>query len=205
MTAKKKKAKTLTVRERGNAARVSAFIEEYLSNGQKGGPAARAVGYSAKTADSQASRLLRNVKIRAVLERRLAEIQQQAEKATGLTVTGVLTELRALVHSDLRRAFHPKSGELLPPHLWPDDLARAMCSIKVVEKEVTTSRGQKRTVKMVPMYVKEVKLWDKGSSIERAMKHLGMFKEDNKQRGDAAIRALMEAVSERSDGFEVRS
>jgi hypothetical protein len=40
--------------------------------------------------------------------------------------------------------------------------------------------------------------------MERAMKHLGMFKEDNKQRGDAAIRALMEAVSERTDGFEVR-
>lgn len=179
------------------AAKRAAFVEAYIANGRDGAKAMITAGYSKKAAAQAASRMLKNVEVKAALEKRFAELQREAEEKTGVTVTGVLTELRALVHSDLRRAFHPKSGELLPPHLWPDELARAMCSIKVVEMDDGTK-------KHVPMYVKEVKLWDKGSSLERAMKHLGMFKVDNAQRGDAAIRALMEAVSERSAGFEVK-
>lgn len=178
--------------------RRAAFIEAYLANGGNATEAYKTAGYSHTGANANAARLIANDGVRAEIDRRRAEVVAVAEEQTGLTVAGVLTELRALVHSDLRRAFHPKSGELLPPHLWPDDLARAMCSIKVVEMDDGTK-------KHVPMYVKEVKLWDKGANMERAMKHLGMFKVDNAQRGDAAIRALMEAVSERSSGFEVRS
>jgi hypothetical protein len=39
---------------------------------------------------------------------------------------------------------------------------------------------------------------------EQAMKHLGMFKNDNHQQGDAAIRALMEAVGKDAAHFEVK-
>lgn len=188
------------------AAREAAFIEAMVATNGDKRKSAVAAGYKpGRAADKAGERLSKKVAVCTEIARRRAAVLAEAEEKTGVTVAGVLTELRALVHSDLRRAFDPKSGELLPPHLWPDDLARAMCSVKVVEKEIVTGRGAKRKLTIVPMYVKEVKLWDKGSSMERAMKHLGMFKQDNAQRGDAAIRALMEAVSERSDGFEVRS
>ncbi|MDA8260574.1 MAG: terminase small subunit [Betaproteobacteria bacterium] len=180
------------------------FIEAYISNQQNGAQAAITAGYAAKTARQAASRLLKKSDVRAEIERRLEEVRVAAEERTGVSVSGTLVELRALLHSDLRRAFDPKSGAILPPELWPDDLARAMCSVKVVEKMVVEGKGKKRTVKMVPMYVREIKLWDKGAAMERAMKHLGMFKQDNAQRGDAAIRALLEAVNERSSGFEVK-
>lgn len=199
MVERKSKAprtKKLGSTHKGVTARRARFIEAYLSNNQNGKQAAITAGFSAKGAEAEASRLLTNINVSEEIDRRLAELRVAAEARTGVTVEGVLCELRDLLHSDLRRAFD-ENGAMLPPHMWPDDLARAVCSIKVVERDDGTP-------KHVPMYVKEIKFWDKGGSIERAMKHLGMFKEDNKQRGDAAIRALMEAVSECDDGFKVR-
>ncbi len=205
MVAKTKTIKRIPAQSSKAAAREALFIEAMVATKGDKRNSAIAAGYSpGRAADRAAERLWKKVEVRAAIKKRQDEVIAEAEERTGVTVAGVLTELRALVHSDLRRAFDPKSGLLLPPHLWPDDLARAMCSVKVVEKEIETKNGKKRTVRMVPMYTKEVKLWDKGPNVERAMKHLGMFKVDNAQRGDAAIRALMEAVSERSAGFEVK-
>lgn len=45
-----------------------------------------------------------------------------------------------------------------------------------------------------------MKLWDKNSAIEKAMKHLGLFAEDNKQRAGALAdlpRPLVKAIIER--------
>ena len=111
-----------------------------------------------------------------VLER-IAELQRPGLEAVQLTVEGVLRELHSVVHSDLRKAFDTKTGALLPPRLWPDELARAMCSVKVVE--MAKQKGPDGQ----PMYVKEVKVWDKNSAIEKAMKRLGLLV-DRVERGD---------------------
>lgn len=193
-----------------NAAEVryALFVEAYMANGQNGKRAAIEAGYSENGAEVTASKLLRHHKVKLLLDRRQAEVRAAAEAKTGVTVEGVLLELRDMIHSDLRAAFDER-GVMLPPHLWPDALARAVCSVKVVEKEggLRVSKKDKDgnvVIKHVPMYTKEVKLYDKGASIERAMKHLGMFKQDNAQRGDAAIRALMAAVGEQSASFSVK-
>ena len=179
MAAKRKPAPKKRVK--GSSSAVSAetrrtlFIEAYLSNGGNVTDAALAAGFSPKAASSQGSRLLKHVKVRGIIDSRRAEVIAKAEEDTGVSLASVLLELKAIVHSDLRRCFNKETGALLPVHLWPDEVARSMASVKVVEM----AGGKEGDT---PMYVKEVKLWDKNSAIEKAMKHLGAFENDNKQR-----------------------
>lgn len=53
----------------GSNERHEKFVEEYVTNGWNGAQAARAAGYSPKTAEATVSRLLRNVKVKKVLKR----------------------------------------------------------------------------------------------------------------------------------------
>lgn len=68
-----------------------AFVREYLLD-RNGTRAAIKAGYSAATAEAAASRLLKNVKIRAAMERTLAASARHLE----LTVAGVSAKLIAL-------------------------------------------------------------------------------------------------------------
>jgi len=68
-----------------------AFAEEYAKD-KNGTQAAIRAGYSAKTAYSQAERLLRNVEVRAHVERTLAASAERTE----LTIASVTTKLLVL-------------------------------------------------------------------------------------------------------------
>lgn len=71
--------------------RVSRFVDALLSDPESNATkAAIRAGYSAKTAESQASRLLRNAKVRAVVD----EAKDKAARAADVTVLEVLTGLR---------------------------------------------------------------------------------------------------------------
>lgn len=157
------------------------FVEAYIRNGGNGKQAAIEAGFSEKTAESKATQLLREVKVAEDLERRRAHVIVKAEENTQLTVDGVLRELHSIVHADLRGAFDEK-GALLPPSQWPDSVARAISSVKVVEMAGGMKVDEDEGAKHIPMYTKEVKLWDKNSGIDKAMKHLGLFEKDNAQR-----------------------
>lgn len=73
------------------------FVEEFLID-LNGTQAAIRAGYSAKTADVQASRLLRNAKVQQVISERMAE----RSKRTGVNQDRVVLELTrvALVKMD---------------------------------------------------------------------------------------------------------
>mgnify|MGYP001617070835 CR=1 FL=1 len=136
------------------------FVEAYIENGCNATQAAKAAGYSPKTAYRTGADILKEPQIAAEINRRRAEVLVTAQENTGLTVDGTLRELRSIVHSDLRQAFDSR-GKLLHPLKWPDELARAMCSVKV------TGRNNRK--------VTEVKVWDKNSGLEKAMKKFGML------------------------------
>jgi phage terminase small subunit len=53
------------------------FVEEYIRNGGNGKQAAISAGYSENTAESQASRMLRKVKVQNALKERRSQIQQE--------------------------------------------------------------------------------------------------------------------------------
>lgn len=69
------------------------FVAEYFKNGRNGTQAAIAAGYSPKTAHVQASRMLRNVKVRAYL--------REVYRSYSTQIENVLEKLGGIGFSDL--------------------------------------------------------------------------------------------------------
>lgn len=145
------------------------FVAEYRKDGNATQAAIRA-GYSAKTAYSQGERLLRNVEVAAALRVSQERTMQRLE----INADEILLENLRLARSDIRKALAP-DGSLRPADEWPDDLAAAVSSIKV--RTVYEGTGEDR----YPVTITELKLWDKGSAIDRTFKHLGLYEKDNSQ------------------------
>lgn len=154
---------------------VKVFIAEYLrdSNGRR---AAIAAGYSEKTADSQASRLLKSVKVRAEVDRHQAQIIQKVQHDTGITLERTLREIARGAFYDPRRFFDDK-GELRRVTDLDDDTASALAGFEVTEE--FQGRGDEREL---AGYTKKVKLADRKGYLDMLMKHLGGYKVDNDQK-----------------------
>lgn len=154
------------------AERKAHFIEAMIANGGNQKQAAITAGFSEKTAASQASRLMKDVNV-------LEEIDKR-RKALGvkykLDTESVLQQLANLVYADPRKVFGP-DGCLLPVSEWPDEVAAMVSSIEVD----ALYEGQGKERRQIGV-TQKVKFWDKNSAIEKAMKHLGQFEKDNKQR-----------------------
>lgn len=166
------------------------FIEAYIANGGNGAQAAITAGYAAHSAKRQAVRLLEMEDVKDALRERRDRLGKKHE----LTTESVIAELSKIVHADPRRMF-ADNGTILPVNEWPDDVAGMVASVEV--DELFDGTGKDRTW---TGYTKKVKLWDKNSAIDKAMKHLGLFAEDNKQRAGALAdlpRPMVKAIIER--------
>ena len=175
------------------AEREQMFIEAYIANGGDGAKAARAAGYAEKWAGRQAVTMLRRPNVVKALAARREKLARKYE----LTSDSVIAELARIVHADPRRLFG-NDGTLLPMQDWPDDMAAVVASVET--DELFDGQGVGR--KLIG-YTKKVKFWDKNSGIEKAMKHLGLFAEDNKQRMGALAnlpRDVLQAIVERLQG-----
>lgn len=134
------------------------FADEYLIDLNATQAAIRA-GYSNKTADQQGSRMLKNVKVRAYIDKKMAE----RSRRTGISQDRVLQELAKIgfiIASDL---IDPKDASVLEGAT-DDDLA-VIQSIKV--KESWSDKGAS--------VEREIKLADKTRALEMLGRHLGMF------------------------------
>lgn len=193
----KKKPRAVTTKGQGTRKSAIAFaehkrlfIEAYIANGGRGDLAAISAGYAAHSAKRQAVRLLEMADVRDALRARQDKLARKHE----LTTESVIAELSKIVHADPRRMF-AANGTILPVKDWPDDVAGMVASVEV--DELFDGIGKDRTW---TGYTKKVKLWDKNSAIEKAMKHLGLFAEDNKQRAGALAdlpRPMVKAIIER--------
>jgi phage terminase small subunit len=173
-----------------SAVRRTKFIEAFIANGENGTDAAIVAGFSKKTAYSIASRLLKDVEVQQEIDARRAVL---ADKFA-LRTEDVVRELAKIVYADPRKAFG-KDGNLLPVSEWPDEVAAMVASVETEELFEGQGPGRKHIG-----YTKKIKLWDKNSAIDKAMKHLGLFKEDNEQRGGAVTglpREMMKLIVER--------
>jgi phage terminase small subunit len=132
---------------------------------------------STKTMNEAASRLLKNSKVAA----RIAEIREKAARNVGLSIERTLLEVARIAYFDKRKLYDPVTGELLPPHRWDDDTAAAISHM---------GRGGP-----VP--------FDKGSALEKAMKHYGLYERDNKQKADP-IAELMKHIATHQQGIPVK-
>lgn len=139
-----------------------AFVDAYLSNNCNATQAAIAVGYSPVNARRQGYRLVTDVHITALLDKKRAEIAA----STGLNTEAIIREIGRLCISDVRKLVD-KNGQTLLPHELDADTAAAISSFEV---------GFDGSVKY--------KFADKGSALEKAAKILGLYETDNRQKVD---------------------
>jgi phage terminase small subunit len=142
------------------------FVEEYLLD-LNGKQAAIRAGYSATTGEVQASRLLRNAKVRAALEAAM----QARSRRTQITADGVVTELAKLAFSNIFDFVMVQSDGSVFVDLSrvPRDEVAALHEITI--DEYTENAGEEaRKVKRI-----RIKLCDKKSALDSLARHLGVF------------------------------
>lgn len=94
----------------------------------------------------------------------------------------VLREAGRLAYSDIRELFD-ENGNFLPIKKWPDDVARAVASVEVVKKNVTTGDGKVDDVL-------KVRLWDKPGKLQNLMTHHGQLT----QKHEVVVTGLEERI-----------
>jgi phage terminase small subunit len=139
------------------------FVAEYAVD-YNGTQAAIRAGYSPRTANEQAARLLAKASVKSAV----AEKQAEAEAKTDITIERLLHELALIAFSDIRHFAVDDLGQLRLVDGAPDEAWRAVSSVK--HRITTTKAGD--TLREV-----EYRLWNKNGAIDLAGKHLGMFME----------------------------
>ena len=133
------------------------FIDEYLIDLNATQAAVRA-GYSAKTAESQGSRMLRNVKVQQAIAEEMAE----RSKRTGINQDRVVLELARIAF--VRMTDIVDSNGKIKDTATDDDLS-CIESIKYKHSDTDTGYSVER----------EVKISSKLKALELLGKHLGMW------------------------------
>ena len=132
------------------------FCDEYLIDLNASQAAIRA-GYSPKTAEQAASRLLTIVKVSDEIKRKMAE----RSKRTGINQDRVVQELAKLAFVNIADVVDLDNATVRRSAT-DEDLA-CIQSVKMKPSESGTER--------------EIKLYDKKASLELLGRHLGMFKD----------------------------
>lgn len=166
------------------------FVEEYLVDLNATQAAIRS-GYSPKTADQQASRLLANVKVSKAIEQRQAKRNKRLE----LTQDRVLLELTRVAFFDPRALFdehgRPRTVEELD-----DDTAAVIAGLDIaMERD-----GEDDDGKPVYMPVRKYKLSDKMRALELCMRHMGLLNDKLKVDGTLTLAQLLEAAERKERG-----
>lgn len=133
------------------------FVEEYLIDLNATQAAIRA-GYSVKTADQQASRMLTNVKVQTAIAKAMAE----RSKRTGVNQDRIVLELAKLAFVNMTDIVD-KKGEI-KDIATADDLS---CIESIKYKHSDTDSGSS--------VEREVKIGSKIKALELLGKHLGMW------------------------------
>lgn len=111
-----------------------------------------------------------------VIQDRMAELRKPVIEKAQLTLEAVIRENMKLAFFDVRTMFDER-GALKPVSEWDEAIGGSVSSIEVFEE--FAGSGQNR-VKIGE--TKKVKFWDKGAAIDKLMKHLGGYEQDNKQK-----------------------
>jgi len=168
-TTKRKPAKTKAGSSLQSASeRRKLFADAYIANGGNATQAAITIGLSAKTAYSTGQRMMKHAETSALIQQKRNKLAEKYE----LTADAVIQSLAQAVYFDPRKLYD-EHGNLKAIKDLDDNTAAALAGLEVAEMR---SDGE------VIGHTKKVKWLDKNTAREQAMKHLGLFGEDNKQR-----------------------
>jgi len=129
-------------------------------------------------------RCLARPEVKAVLR----ELQGQIAVDTKITLKRVMLEESCVAFCDPLDLFSDE-GTIVSPHELPERVRRAIASIEIIETATKDGKAQTKY---------KYKFWDKGKSLERISKHLGLYEKDNVQKAVQfyILRADDEAVPE---------
>ena len=150
------------------------FVAEYLKDLNATQAAARA-GYSAKTAEQQGWRLLRNAGIAAAV----AKGQEKHLESARLTATGTLEAIRRQVHGDIRALFDDKGNHKSIKDLTAEE-ASLIAGYEIIVKNAAAGAGHTDTVL-------KLRLKDQSRYVEMAAKHFGLLTEKIEHSGGLEI------------------
>lgn len=133
------------------------FADEWLID-MNGTAAAIRAGYSVRSAEVTASKLLRNPKVRAYIDERMAEHSRR----TGVTQERIIRELARIAFLDPTQLVNMDTAELLDNSTTDDRAAIASVKVKTMSGETE-------------MIEREVRFADKIKALELLGKRLGMW------------------------------
>lgn len=178
--AKKKVAKSLGKKALAKAIQC---VEEYLRNGRNKTQAYLKVyrGRNPVSAATEACALFKKPQIDAYLTQREEELRAKYR----LTTDDVIKSLSQALHFDPAKLYN-EDGSLKKVTELDEDTRMALAAIEVVEMAGGAKIGGEGA-EHVPMYTKKLKWLDKNTTREQAMKHLGLFEKDNRQKPPSVI------------------
>ena len=166
------------------------FAREYIVD-LNGKQAAIRAGYSEKTAESQASRLLRNSKVRG----RVAELTQAKCKKLDISAEWVLGELRKLAGYDAGSVFED-NGSLKPIKEWDAPVRAALVGLDHEKLFEHFGAGQAKHVGTT----RKIKLADKLRALELLGKYLKLFTEKVEVTGLEGLADRINKIRQRKHG-----
>lgn len=185
----KKQTKVTRADKAGTSSQAAAdrkklFAEAYIANGGNASEAAKSAGYSAKTAGAAGCRLLKDVEVKSILDARQTALANKYE----LTAEAIIRSIAQEIHFDPAKLFN-EDGSIKAISEMDEDTRMALVSIETVQMGDPDA----------PAYIKKIKWAGKDRAREQAMKHLGMFERDNKQKSDP-VESLLTFFMERTGG-----
>ena len=162
------------------------FVDEWLID-FNGKQAAIRAGYSAKTAEATAARLLRNVKVQAEISRRQKDLQRRTE----VTQDRVVKELARIAFANIADYLHVETQTRTK-----DDGTEVTYQIVMLSETEDLSVDQRAALANVKQSVNgvEIKLHDKIKALELLGRHIGMFTDKLEVKGAIDIASVLAAA-----------
>ena len=160
------------------------FIKEYRKD-HNGTRAAIAAGYAGQSAAVTASRLLRNAKIRAEIDKQDAKLNEKLE----LSVEWVIRRLMRRANIDPRK-FYNADGSLKSVTELDDDAAACLAGVEIEKLYQHFGKGQAQNTGTLT----KIKYCDPDRSLEMLGRHLKMFTDKVELTGAEQLVARLQAA-----------
>lgn len=131
-------------------------------------------GMSQETAYVEASRLVAN----PTISLRISDMRDEAAESANVDDARLLREAMRLAYSDPINLFDDR-GNILPVRQMSPATRAALASFEVEE---TYGKDPETGAQVVISRLRKVKLWDKGSAMDKLCKNRGLYERDNAQR-----------------------
>jgi len=122
-----------------------------------------------KTTKSAARRNSARLMTKDDIQSAVREVQDKASYKAEITAERILKEEACIAYQKVGTIFELKKGVPTPPNELPEHVQRAVAGVEIIE----SPNGETKY---------KYKFWDKGRSLERLEKYMGMFEEDNRQK-----------------------